>query len=289
MSTPIISICIPTYKRASCLKQCLDSIVVQLDDPLVRDRVEIVISDNASPDNTENIVEEFKKKYNNIVYYKNTENIGVDRNILNVAARASGEYVWFMGDDDALFSGALVYMLDELRLHKFDYCLVNCLGYDNFLQKPAVRQPNFAITNNTYYETLDEAVKKMDRKSLVGNFCGLSIQVIRRSLWDGVTNKGVHVGTNAVHLYTTLLAMKGKPFAMIAKPLVKVRAANIRWDTFPGLDTLSNRSESTYIALLWILKTYDIPHSKEIMRIRQRIDLVKSWIINVLKRYLFKS
>jgi len=289
MNSPTISICIPTYKRAACLRQCLDSIVEQFDTAEVRDHVEIVISDNASNDGTEDIVKKMQQIFANITYHKQDQNVGVDKNILNVVARATGEYIWFLGDDDALFPGALAYMLGELALQKFDYCLVNCLGYDNALQKPAVRQPNFVITSNVYYNTVDDAMKEMKGNSLVGNFCGLSIQVFRRPLWDAVPNKESYIGTNAVHLYVLLLAMKGKSFAKLAKPLVKVRAANIRWDTFPGLETLSKRAESTCTTLLWILETYQIPHSKVVLRLEQKKNLAISWIITMLKKYIFRS
>ena len=56
MNKPLLSICIPTYNRAHYLKECLGSIVAQFDDRDVRDNVEVVVSDNASPDNTRELV-----------------------------------------------------------------------------------------------------------------------------------------------------------------------------------------------------------------------------------------
>ena len=176
MNNPIISICIPTYNRDECLRQCLNSIVLQFEDSVVRESVEIVISDNASTDNTEKIVNEFQRDYSNIFYYRNSENIRVDRNIINVVEKAKGDFVWFLGDDDALFEGALEHMLEELKLDKFDYCIVNCLGYNNSLSKPSVSQPNFIIESNQYYKLVDDRVSEMKKNDLVGQFCGLSMQ-----------------------------------------------------------------------------------------------------------------
>jgi glycosyltransferase involved in cell wall biosynthesis len=41
-----------------------------------------VISDNASQDNTTQLVEAYKAKYPNIQYFRNIENIGAIRNVL---------------------------------------------------------------------------------------------------------------------------------------------------------------------------------------------------------------
>jgi len=84
---PLVSICIPTYNRSKYLKQTIESLVVQ--DEFISGRVEIVISDNASTDNTEEVVKIFTEKYTNIKYYKNVDNIK-DENFPIVLDRASG-------------------------------------------------------------------------------------------------------------------------------------------------------------------------------------------------------
>jgi abequosyltransferase len=267
----------------------LESIVTQFNDRNVRENTEVVISDNASTDGTEPMVKEFQNKFSNILYCKNSENIGVDRNILNAAEKAKGEFIWFLGDDDALFPWAIGYMLEKLKQHKFKYCLVNCLGYDNSLVNPAVRLPNFAMEADQYYENLNERIKNMDKNNLVGDFCGLSIQICDRQLWQAWPDKQKYVGSNAVHLHVLLSAMKDQSFAVIAKPLVKVRAANIRWDTFPGLETITKRAQSTSRLLLWILEMYKIPHSKLALKIEEKKNIFKIWSVNTLKKFLFKS
>ena len=68
----LLSICIPTYNREKCLQQCLDSIVNQ---KAFNANIEIVISDNASSDNTDELVKKYQEKYTNISYKKNKENL----------------------------------------------------------------------------------------------------------------------------------------------------------------------------------------------------------------------
>lgn len=289
MDKPIISICIPTYNRASCLRQCLESIVAQFKDPLVRENAEVVVSDNASTDGTEDVVKEFQKEFSNVFYYKNSENIGVDKNILNVVEKATGEYVWLLGDDDALFSDAIGYMLEKLKLRKFKYCLANCLAHDNGLLKPALKNPNFAIESDQYFKSLKDGIMSMDKTNLVGPFCGLSIQIFNRKIWQNWPNKQEFVGTNTIHMHVLLSAMKEQSFAIIAKPLVKTRSANIRWDVFPGLGSLTKRARGTTKGILWILETYEIPHSKLAIKIEENKTILLGYCTSVLKKYLFKS
>ena len=80
MHQPLLSICIPTYNREKYLQECLESIIHQ--EGFNTEDIEIVISDNASQDNTTQLVETYKAKYPNIKYFRNVENIGAIRNVL---------------------------------------------------------------------------------------------------------------------------------------------------------------------------------------------------------------
>ncbi|MDD2524542.1 MAG: glycosyltransferase, partial [Endomicrobiaceae bacterium] len=63
MNNPLLSICIPTYNRADYLNQSIQSIV---NSDGFGDKVEIVISDNCSTDNTEITCLQWSEKYTNI-------------------------------------------------------------------------------------------------------------------------------------------------------------------------------------------------------------------------------
>ena len=67
---------------------------------LYREQLEIIIGDNASVDETESTVALLQKEYPWIRYHKHPFNLGAERNIHALARMASGEYVWFVGDDD---------------------------------------------------------------------------------------------------------------------------------------------------------------------------------------------
>jgi len=106
---PSLSICIPTYNRSSCLKELLDSIIAQ-----GLPEIEVVISDDASSDNTAEIAEAYRDRIAKFTYLRQTENIGLDRNFLAVTAAATGDYLWLMGDDDRIEPGGARRVIEAL-------------------------------------------------------------------------------------------------------------------------------------------------------------------------------
>jgi|GEM_PF-1802767 len=102
---PVISFTIPTWNRANELRECLDSIIPQILES--NEKIEIVISDNASTDNTSEVVKEYLEKYDFLKYFKNSENLGFDLNLISAVEKASGDYVWLFSDDDWLADGGL--------------------------------------------------------------------------------------------------------------------------------------------------------------------------------------
>lgn len=97
---PILSICIPTYKRWKLLCETLDTLVCQFKHKEISDKVEIVISNNDSPDNTDELIKPYVDKYSNIKYYKNDKNLWSAVNVIKVTEHATGEYLWLITDDD---------------------------------------------------------------------------------------------------------------------------------------------------------------------------------------------
>ncbi len=118
-----ISICIPTYNRATHLSNCLQSIVLNKSRSTID--FEVCVSDNCSTDETEAVVRRVQASMD-IRYQKNSENLGVHRNFLNVVAMARGEFVWLIGDDDLLMPNALEKLNHLIDSHpNVDFFYVN--------------------------------------------------------------------------------------------------------------------------------------------------------------------
>lgn len=100
----ILSICIPTFNRVRCLKNCLKSIYQSSKNSNIS--FEVCISDNCSHENIYEIIEHYKNKIP-IVYSRNKKNQGLGVNILKAVSLAGGEYVWIIGNDDLFLKNTL--------------------------------------------------------------------------------------------------------------------------------------------------------------------------------------
>lgn len=108
---PILSICIPTYNRSNYLKQTLDSYV---NNKAFDEEVEIVISDNASEDDTREMVSHYMELYPNIRYFRNDVNL-VDKNMSLAMDRGSGHYLKLMNDNLLITEEGLQYLKDSIK------------------------------------------------------------------------------------------------------------------------------------------------------------------------------
>lgn len=92
----LLSICMPTYNRAD---KAYDQLKFFLEETRDMDDIEIIVANNASQDNTEERLLSLKN-FKAFSYIKNSDNIGLIRNINVLVKRASGKYIWIIGDDD---------------------------------------------------------------------------------------------------------------------------------------------------------------------------------------------
>src|SRR5436190_1284392 len=97
---PFLTIVIPTYRRAGLLKRCLESALAS-----ATPEVEVLVSDNASPDDTQDILRSFSDP--RLRHWRNPQNVGAERNILGLWRAARGRWIFCLTDDDYLLAGAL--------------------------------------------------------------------------------------------------------------------------------------------------------------------------------------
>jgi glycosyltransferase involved in cell wall biosynthesis len=83
-------------------------------------RIPIYVSDNASPYDFPALIEEFRSLYPEIHVRRNSTNVGMGANFLNVVAMADAKYVWLFSDDDRLADGALERVLPLCTAGEYD-------------------------------------------------------------------------------------------------------------------------------------------------------------------------
>jgi glycosyltransferase involved in cell wall biosynthesis len=110
----LVSIGLPTYNRPSLLRSALEIISSQ-----TYTNLEIIISDNASPDlKVKEIAEEFEVRDPRIKYYRREQNSGVIANAEFVLKQSRGEYFAWYSDDDWRSPEFIDILVEELEKNK---------------------------------------------------------------------------------------------------------------------------------------------------------------------------
>jgi glycosyltransferase involved in cell wall biosynthesis len=135
---PFVSIGMPVYNGENFLRQALSSLLAQ-DYP----RFELIISDNASDDGTEEICREYQARDSRIRYVRHAQNRGSPWNFAFVAHEAQGDYFMWAAHDDLWHPMFIRKCLAMLESHP-DAIL--CSTEINFIDGdglPSIHCPNY--------------------------------------------------------------------------------------------------------------------------------------------------
>lgn len=105
--SPLVSIALPVYNGADTLVPVVESVLAQTHSDL-----ELVISDNASTDGTQELCRQFARDDRRVVYRRHSTNVGLLNNFISAAESATGEFVRWIGDDDSVEPGYVSKVLD---------------------------------------------------------------------------------------------------------------------------------------------------------------------------------
>ncbi|HEU5143747.1 MAG TPA: glycosyltransferase [Dermatophilaceae bacterium] len=94
---PLVSALVPTYNGAAFIQRTLDSLAAQ-----TWPRLEIVIADDCSTDETLAVVRRFAADRDNVTVIERTSNLGWLRNTNDLMSRAGGELMFFAFHDDVV-------------------------------------------------------------------------------------------------------------------------------------------------------------------------------------------
>jgi abequosyltransferase len=223
--TKLLSICIPTYNRASLLDEALRSIAAQPD----RDMVQVVISDNASVDNTEEIVEKWRDTFPDLVFHRWASNQGADLNFLKAVELGNGRWRWLFGSDDQLVLGAITQLLpllnDDLDLVLLDYILMSKdmqrqLEIRHVLNAEAGRVFTLKVGSD-FSDYLSHAPE------LSSLFAYISSIVVRADAWNAVPIRSDFIGSAWIHVTKALdIFSRGGSLLYSRASLVRNRSGN---------------------------------------------------------------
>lgn len=179
MQDKLLSIYIPTYNRAEKVVAQLNFILDEIKD-IESDRVEIVVNNNCSTDDTEQRILDIVEN-TSVIYHKNTSNLGIVGNAYAAADLVHGKYFWLIGDDDILCPGIVERVYNIINSNpkishvflNYDICDIHLSAYDGlsglikngakYMTGEKVNQSNVLVltTSNIY---LKEALVKTVRE-----------------------------------------------------------------------------------------------------------------------------
>jgi glycosyltransferase involved in cell wall biosynthesis len=110
-----VSVIIPIFKVEAYLRECLNCIVCQT----LKD-IQIICVDDSTPDNSLEIVKEYKSKDERIVIIKHDFNMGLSAARNTGLLYAEGEFVYFMDGDDLLELDALEICFEQCKKNQLD-------------------------------------------------------------------------------------------------------------------------------------------------------------------------
>jgi len=131
---PLISVIIPTYKRATLIPRAIGTVRRQ-----TYGNIEILVVDDASPDNTASVVQAIPDSRIRYIRHENNKGSSATRNTGIRAAK--GELIAFIDDDDEWCEDKL-----EIQVKKIAECdVVLCMGIAGGRPLRVHRRPNITL------------------------------------------------------------------------------------------------------------------------------------------------
>lgn len=206
---PLVSFCVPTYRRAHFIDKTLESVLAQT----VHDW-EVVVVDDVSPDHTSEVVGAFSDS--RIRYVRNPVNLGVPANLEYAMSLARGQYLVLLEDHDIL---APTYLEETLRI-------MRCYPSVGFAATGLITIDEEGNPGERFVEDLPEFIpgRQLLRRFLTRTDCPFSVTtLIRRSATDGISPlfDAKYWWYADQYLWYRLAAKSD--FGYVAKPLLQFR------------------------------------------------------------------
>ena len=145
----VLSISVAAYNLGDMIRDNLDSFVKAPKEVL--DKIEILITNDGSTDDTEKIVKEYVKKYPKSVILINQKNQGAGSTVNSGIKHATGKYFKMIDGDDWVETQNLEGLIEKLEKTNADIVLTDMLTY-NETEKRVTDRSGYNM-HNTMYKT----------------------------------------------------------------------------------------------------------------------------------------
>ncbi|MEN1968861.1 glycosyltransferase family 2 protein [Lentibacillus sp. N15] len=244
MKEDLVSIIIPTYNSGEFIGRTLNTVLAQ-----TYQNWEVIIVDDCSTDNTEEIVNNYKLKEPRINYYRLDKNSGAAIARNKAVNYALGRYIAFLDSDDLWFPEKLTKQITFMKSNNYTF---TCTSYtkidekDNYLNR---------VINATVESDYDGILKRNPGNSTIiydSNVLGkFKIPDIRKRndyvMWLQVIKKakylyGIKEPLGSHRIRTGSLSQK------------KLNLVGYHWKVYREIEQLSI-IKSSYLIMYWVVAT----------------------------------
>ena len=272
-NTPLISFVLPSDNGESMVAQTLNSILGQSH----QDQIEVVVCDDASADATYAVAESCAAGHGNVRCYRNSANLGMDRNFTKAVAFCRGLYIWMIGQDDVLAAGAVTRVVEVLEQNRdVDFIFVNYGQYTHDL-RGVIREKVVPIDADRYFPDYQDFLK-FTRISYLPTF--LTSYVLRKQMWDSVDASEFY-DTHYLLLGILLKSIKHVKAYVISDPCVLGRIPADGWQT------VAHRGFAIFSGNLDLISMFKDLFDPE--DYRAYVAMVGEWIHRLLPKIRLRS
>ncbi len=202
----VVSVCCITYNHEKFIAEALDGFLMQK----TKFKFEIIIGEDCSTDNTREIVEEYMRKYPDILrLVTHTQNVGAIKNQIRILNAAKGKYIALCdGDDYWTDPFKLQKQVDFMESHKD--CAI-CCHYTRVINEAGelvYQNPSPAALEFTYEDVL-LGKREETRVCSVMHKNNYLVKQISRQSWLYHTH-----GTDTFFKLYTIAHSRGKIYVM---------------------------------------------------------------------------
>lgn len=213
----VLTIGIPTFNRAPFLDICLNSLFSQIKS--VEQYITVYVADNASTDNTCEIISKYIKLGFSIKYYKQDENLGMDGNFISLYEKCDTRFFWLLSDDDFVLPNSLQQIVELLNTEDPGLVHLVSMWYSDVVDYNKINNIQFKVVKYTKPIDIFERVNYW--------FTFISGNIVNKSLVAAKIDPYVFKNTYLSQLAWIVPAVfEQKPNFVIEKPVIACRSNN---------------------------------------------------------------
>ena len=259
---PKVSVMVPVYNAEDYIEECLDSILNQ-----DYKNIEIVVSDDCSSDNTQEILIKKYRHHKNIILFLNKKNLGVTLNCNQALEATSGDFISLFAGDD---------VMKPLKIEtQLNFMLQNpdvVLSYHPVEVFDSATGKILYVSNQSKREALNSFEDILVKAGIPG---ACSIMIRRNALPIGLYDIRLQIVSD--WLFQLEISMKGR-VAQITKTLARYRKHE-KGESQKSYELLN---ESLY-ALDLLIEKYPNKNLDKLVRVAKQL-YVSGEVIRQLKK-----